>query len=128
MGKYWIFIGALFALLSVATGAFGAHALATRLEPRAVEIWQTASHYQMYHALGLIAVGILYWFMPAVSLNVAGWCFTLGVILFSGSLYTLSFTGIKKLGMITPFGGMLFLVGWGALLVWAWKASLDRTT
>lgn len=115
--------GALLGALSVALGAFGAHGLRSRvldgsLEPRQLEVWQTAAAYNMYHALALLAVTWVLFHKPGVtSATVAGWAFILGVTLFSGSLYAMVLTGTKWLGAITPIGGVAFITGWIALAV-----------
>jgi uncharacterized membrane protein YgdD (TMEM256/DUF423 family) len=109
-------LGALNGLISVAAGAFGAHALKTRLDARSLEIFETAARYQMYHAFAMILCGML-----ATRATTAGWVFQAGILIFSGSLYVLALTGIKGLGAVTPFGGLAFIVGW-ALLAWsAWR-------
>lgn len=111
-------LGALNSLFSVAAGAFGAHALKTRLEPRALEIFETAARYQMYHALGMILCGLI----AVRGAATAGWVLQAGIVIFSGSLYALSLTGVKGLGAITPIGGVAFIAGW-ALLAWSvWRA------
>jgi uncharacterized membrane protein YgdD (TMEM256/DUF423 family) len=132
-GDRWIALGASLAGLAVICGAFAAHRLDTQLPkqyagqtrvvagetiPAArkyIADFKTAAEYQMYHALGIIAVGLMMQRRPAGSLNAAAWCFLLGILLFSGSLYALVLSGITKLGMITPIGGLLFIVGWGAV-------------
>ncbi|MFL5812629.1 MAG: DUF423 domain-containing protein [Bdellovibrionia bacterium] len=130
MNQIWIGLGAIFAFLSVGCGAFGAHGLESKLEPRMLAVWETAARYQMYHALALIGLGL--WVgqrlqqtgsesIPA-SVNVTGWAFTIGIVLFSGSLYALALSGIKVLGAITPLGGMAFLIGWIAFAVAAFKS------
>lgn len=111
-GMTWVRIGAILAAGAVAAGAFGAHALRERLDARSLDIFETAARYQMYHALAIIAVGMIEAAGARGSIRLAGWAFSLGIVLFSGSLYALSVTGIKKLGMITPIGGLLFLIGW----------------
>ena len=110
---YFIIIGAFFAMLSVVLGAMGAHALKAILDAQALTAFQTATTYQMYHALAMIltALSIPYANRPAM-LNKAGWFFMLGIILFSGSLYGLSVFGIKSLGIITPIGGLFFILAW----------------
>lgn len=113
-------LGALMAFLAVALGAFGAHGLAGRLSPGDLATFETAARYQMYHALGLMLVAALSAGMPGFRARVAGWAFTLGILLFSGSLYALVLTGQRWMGAITPLGGVSFLVGWGAL---AWSVS-----
>lgn len=116
--KLWLPLGAIYGLLGVALGAFGAHALKARLAGDALAVWHTAVQYHFWHALALLAVGLLALQRPSTALNVAGAAFALGVLLFSGSLYALALTGVRGLGAVTPIGGVLLLVGWGAL-VWA---------
>jgi len=109
----WVVYGSLALLVGVALGAFGAHALAGRLSPESRHLYQTAVFYHLIHGLGLLAVGWVATVKPTESLvRNAGWAFLVGIVLFSGSLYLLSVTGIKKLGMITPIGGLAFLFGW----------------
>ncbi|MCP1146187.1 DUF423 domain-containing protein [Lysinibacillus endophyticus] len=116
-----IFLGALLSFLGVALGAFGAHALKDKFaEPRYAQNWNTAVQYQMYHALGLIILGTLSSdvLLGETSLLMwAGYLMLAGVIFFSGSLYVLSVTGIKKLGAITPIGGVLFLAAWILVMI-----------
>jgi uncharacterized membrane protein YgdD (TMEM256/DUF423 family) len=107
--------GAASAMIAVAAGAFGAHALRTRLPPEMLAVFETAARYQMYHALALVAVAWATTRWPGGLVTVAGWMFIGGTVLFSGSLYLLSLTGTRWLGAITPLGGVLFIVGWGAL-------------
>jgi uncharacterized membrane protein YgdD (TMEM256/DUF423 family) len=115
-GTNWLRLGAILSGLAVAGGAFAAHGLEDRLDSRGLALFETAARYQMYHALALLAVGLLAGAGRAHgALGVAGWSFALGIALFSGSLYALAVTGIKWLGAITPIGGVLFLVGWAAL-------------
>lgn len=107
---------------AVALGAFGAHALRARLAPDALAVWQTAVQYHFWHALGLLAVGVLLVHRPnAKALAIAGWLLVAGVVLFSGSLYALALTGSKALGAIAPFGGAAFLAAWAALGWAAWR-------
>ncbi|MEO8479172.1 MAG: DUF423 domain-containing protein [Gemmatimonadota bacterium] len=103
-------IGAVLAGTAVAAGAFGAHALRSRLEPRDLEIFETAARYQMYHGLALLAVAWL--ITQGTSASAAGWAFTVGTALFSGSLYLMVFTGQRWLGAVTPLGGVAYLIGW----------------
>jgi uncharacterized membrane protein YgdD (TMEM256/DUF423 family) len=105
-------IGALSALLSVAAGAFGAHALRGRLTPEYLAVFETAARYQMYHALALLAVAWAVTRWPGVLPVWAGWLFVAGTVLFSGSLYALAFTGVRGLGAVTPLGGVALLAGW----------------
>lgn len=109
--------GALNAAFAVAAGAFGAHGLRARLDPRALEIFETAARYQMFHALALILCGLI----ATRGATTAGWILQAGIVVFSGSLYALSLSGIKGLGAITPIGGLAFLVGWGWLAWSAWR-------
>ena len=108
-----ILFGAALAFLSVAFGAFGAHALKDKFsEQKYADNWETACRYMMYHALGLLAVGLIGFHVTASVLSTAMWCMLAGTVIFSGSLMILSLTGVKKLGAITPIGGVLQLVGW----------------
>lgn len=118
MFKWFIVIGSIGAALSVALGAFGAHGLEGRLAERMLKNFQTGVQYQMYHSLGLVLIGLIAWKLQGASfIHAAGWSLLIGIILFSGSLYVLSLTGITKLGMITPFGGVAFIVGWILLVL-----------
>lgn len=113
----WIAVGAVNAALSVAAGAFGAHALKARLSPDLQVIFETGARYHMYHSLGLILLGLLLQHRATTLENVpfgnaAGWSLLVGILLFSGSLYTLALSGVRALGAVTPFGGVAFLVGW----------------
>ena len=119
--KTFALLGSIFALISVAAGAFGAHALADRVDARMLEVWETAAQYQMYHALALFAVAWLYHQTEATAALVAGWSFTAGILVFSGSLYLMVFTGIRGLGAITPVGGLAFLAGWFCCILTALK-------
>ena len=121
MIKVFAAMGALFGMLSVALGAFGAHGLRDKVEPRMIEVWQTASQYNMSHALALLAAAWLLSKTQHVGAQVAGWAFMIGIFLFSGSLYAMVLTGIKKLGAITPLGGVAFIIGWIALMIAATK-------
>ncbi|MTT30941.1 DUF423 domain-containing protein [Terrilactibacillus sp. BCM23-1] len=115
LDKLFIVLGAIFSFLSVAFGAFGAHILKEKLSEHALSIFQTGVQYQMMHALGLILIGILASKVingPSQSLHWAGILMALGIVVFSGSLYVLSTTGIGILGAITPIGGVLFLISW----------------
>ena len=109
-------VGAASAFLSVAAGAFGAHLLRSRLVPDLQAVFETGARYQMYHAIGLFAVAWVYSRWPSTEAQVAGWFFIGGTLIFSGSLYVLSLTGIRGWGAVTPIGGLCFLTGWAALL------------
>lgn len=116
--KIFIIIGAINAFLSVALGAFGAHGLEGRVEPKYLETWQTGVQYQMFHAVGILIIGVLLGNLPVNSLlNWSGWLMLIGIILFSGSLYVLSVTGISILGAITPLGGVSFLIAWVLVII-----------
>jgi uncharacterized membrane protein YgdD (TMEM256/DUF423 family) len=121
--KIFIIIGAISAFLSVGFGAFGAHALEGKISQKYIEIWNTGVLYQMFHSIGIIIVGILLGNVSASSiLSWSGWLMLIGIILFSGSLYVLSLSGIKVLGAITPLGGVSFLIAWVLIVVFAVKA------
>ncbi len=115
MARTFLLVGALAGFTGVALGAFGAHGLRGRLTPEMLAVFETGVRYQLVHAVALVALSSL---MPRLSgwLAVwAGWLFTVGIVLFSGSLYLLAFTGVRVLGAITPLGGVAFLVGWAFL-------------
>ena len=109
-------VGAVNAAVAVACGAFAAHGLRGRLEPRALEVFETAARYQMYHALAMILAAAL----GSAGARTAGWIFQAGIVAFSGSLYALALTNATALGAITPLGGAAFLVGW----VWLATSAL----
>jgi uncharacterized membrane protein YgdD (TMEM256/DUF423 family) len=114
--KLFVSLGALAAALGVALGAFGAHALKARLSADMLAVWQTAVQYHLWHALGLVGIGILAQHLPESGpLRLAGWLMLAGIVLFSGSLYVLAASGVRWLGAVTPFGGACFIVGWVAL-------------
>ncbi len=116
--RIWLAIAAVNAFISVAAGAFGAHGLKERLTPEMLDHFETGARYHMYHALAMLLAAIAMPHIHAGSARAACIAFQIGIVLFSGSLYILSVTGVKKLGMITPFGGLALLIGWG-LLAWA---------
>lgn len=118
----WIALGALNAALAVAAGAFAAHGLRERLDARALEVFEIGARYHMYHALAIVAAGVLTT-SGAARGQLAGWLFQVGIVLFSGSLYALALTGTKGLGAITPIGGVAFIAGWLWLAWTAWTAS-----
>lgn len=117
MGRALIGAGALLGFIGVAAGAFGAHAIRARVSAERLDNWKTAADYQLWHALATIASGLITVRWASGAAAVAGWCFVGGVVVFSGSLYALALTDRRKLGAITPFGGVLFLAGWALLLV-----------
>ncbi len=116
-------IGSVAAFLAVALGAFGAHALKSRLSADLLAVFETAVRYQMYHALALLLLSGLAARTPDPLWSTAGWLFTLGILLFSGSLYALALSGIRVLGAITPLGGLAFLAGWAAVIVATLRGS-----
>lgn len=117
MDRIFFSLGAASAFLAVAAGAFGAHALRSRLPADLLAVFETAARYQMYHALGLLAVAWAVQRWPGASTQWAGWLFVAGTVLFSGSLYALALSGARWLGAITPLGGAAFLAGWVCLAV-----------
>ena len=122
MSRIFIILSGLLGFAAVALGAFGAHALRSRLQDipdgvKRMEWWNTAAHYHLVHALALAVAAWLVHRGAGASASVAGWSFVAGVALFSGSLYLMTVTGQTRLGMITPFGGVLFMVGWAAVVV-----------
>lgn len=122
MAQLFISLAALSGFLAVGFGAFGAHALRTRLDESALAVYQTAVQYHFYHSLALLGVGLFCLWQPQSRLLVSsGWAFALGILVFSGSLYLLSLTGIRWLGAITPIGGLAFMVGWFLLFLAAWR-------
>ena len=124
MGRRVVILGAIFGMLGVGMGAFGAHALKEKLSPESLQIFETGVRYQFYHAFALLAVGILYKDFSGKLLQWAGVLFICGTILFSGSLYVL--TGgqsIKWIGAVTPFGGLCFIIGWLLLAAGVYKKN-----
>lgn len=123
MARLWLLLSAFAGFTGVALGAFAAHGLKHKLTPDYLAVFQTGTHYQLVHALALFGVGLLALHVPGRLVNLAGTVFAVGIVLFSGSLYGLTLSGIGKLGMITPFGGVAFLVGWLCLGLSAWKMT-----
>lgn len=119
--KVFIILGAVNACLAVALGAFGAHGLEGKLSAHYLDIWQKAVQYQMFHAVGLLAVGLLGMKISGSLINWTGWLMFIGIILFSGSLYILSVTQISVLGAITPIGGVAFLAAWVLMIIATYK-------
>ena len=120
MYRQFIIAGAINAFIAVALGAFAAHGLKNSLSVYELDIWKTAVDYQMAHALGLLLIGLIANNFK-INLNKPGWIMLCGIVLFSGSLYGLSLTGVKALGMVTPFGGLCFLVAWVWVAVAVYK-------
>lgn len=126
MKPAFIFLGALCAFTGVALGAFGAHHLKTVLSPEALAIYQIGVTYQMWHALGLFGIGLLQIQAPkSKKIPWAGWLMFCGIVLFSGSLYLLALLDLRWLGMITPIGGVCFLIAW---LLLCFSAPTKKTT
>ena len=122
MAKLFITLASLSGMLAVAFGAFGAHALKDRLDDYALGVFETAVQYHFYHSLALLAVGVIALQQPqAALLRSSGWLFLLGIVVFSGSLYLLSMTGMRWLGAVTPLGGLSFIAGWACLAAAGWK-------
>ena len=114
---YYLMIGAIFGCLAVIMGAFGAHALNEILDDYGKSIYNKAVLYHMFHSIAILILGLINKIQPEIQLSMTGWSFVFGIILFSGSLYILAITGIKSLGMITPIGGILFIIGWVFLIL-----------
>ena len=112
MAKVLLLFGLFFCGFSVLMGAFGAHALKDKLSEYSMSIYDKAVFYQVFHALGILIVSILGQLFNTQEFNIFGWFFIIGILLFSGSLFILSVTGIKWLGAITPIGGVMFILGW----------------
>ena len=111
--KIFVILGSLNAFLAVALGAFGAHGLKSKVSVEMLTVWQTGVQYHMFHALGLILIGILIYLLPQIGpLRLSGWLLFAGIVLFSGSLYALVLSGVRALGIVTPIGGISFLLGW----------------
>ncbi|MFI8706871.1 DUF423 domain-containing protein [Bacillus sp. NPDC077411] len=110
--KIFFLLGCIMAALSVALGAFGAHGLEGKISAKMLDVWKTGVTYQMFHAGGLFIVALLMDKIQSSLVSAAGWCMVAGIIMFSGSLYALSTTGMKFFGPITPLGGVAFIVGW----------------
>ncbi|HQV68707.1 MAG TPA: DUF423 domain-containing protein [Thermoflexales bacterium] len=121
MDRKFFAIGCALAALAVAAGAFGAHGLRGMIDESALANWETAARYQMYHAVGLMAVGYACAAFKRKLAGVAGWLFIVGIVLFSGSLYALSLSGLRILGAITPLGGVAFIAGWICLALAAMR-------
>ena len=118
IAKYFILLGALAGAAGVALGAFGAHALKARLSPDMLAVWQTAVQYHFWHALALVAIGVVALSLPAsTALKWAGWLMVAGLVLFSGSLYVLALSGARWLGAVTPFGGVAWIAAWVLLAI-----------
>ena len=128
MANRILVIGALLALVGVAAGAFGAHGLRPILSEKMMTVFETGVRYHLVHALAMLIAGLsAHGFGHRIFIR-AGWSFLIGLLLFSGSLYTLALSGVRGLGILTPFGGLAFLIGWGFLAWGYWKLPLTRNT
>jgi uncharacterized membrane protein YgdD (TMEM256/DUF423 family) len=116
--KLWLILAAINGFIAVAAGAFGAHGLQGKIDAHGIEVFETGARYQMYHALAMGLAALAVRGNAAAPANAAALFFLIGIVLFSGSLYTLALTGTRAFGIVTPFGGLSFLVGWAAL-AWA---------
>jgi uncharacterized membrane protein YgdD (TMEM256/DUF423 family) len=117
MDRTFMLTGALAGIVGVGLGAFGAHGLRGRLSPEMLAVFETGVRYHMYHALALVATAVLMGRLDGRFISAAGWLFTAGIVLFSGSLYVLALTGVGIFGAITPIGGLAFLAGWACLAI-----------
>lgn len=115
--KFFMMMAATNGFLATAFGAFGAHALKSVISSEMLAVYQTGVQYQFYHSLALLLLSLIILHYDNTTLKAAGWLFLLGIVLFSGSLYLLAVTGVKYLGIITPFGGATFILGWFALVI-----------
>jgi len=123
MDRLFVIVGSLSALVGVAAGAFGAHALRSRLAPEALAVFEVGVRYQLVHSLALLAVAWAATRWPGRATTAAGALFIVGIALFSGSLYALALTGVRGLGILTPFGGVAFISGWAVLAAAVWRAG-----
>lgn len=122
--KLFLILGGINAALVVMLGAFGAHGLKTKISAEMLAVYQTGVHYHLFHVLGLLAVGLVATQMTdSVYLKWSGWLMLVGIILFSGSLYVLSVSGLRWLGMVTPFGGLAFIAAWIVFVIAIAKSS-----
>ncbi len=121
MDRRFFILGALLAMVGVAAGAFGAHALKVRLAPDMLAVFETGVRYQLVHALALLATAWACTRWDGGVTRAAGWLFVSGIVLFSGSLYALALSGVRGLGVVTPLGGAAFIVGWACLAWAAWR-------
>ncbi|MEA2823669.1 MAG: hypothetical protein QOF03_151 [Alphaproteobacteria bacterium] len=117
----WLLVGAVNGFLAVAAGAFAAHGLESSVAPRALEVFQTGAHYHLTHALAIVATSLIARPAAVARANLAAWFFTVGIVLFSGSLYFMVLTGSNALALVTPLGGLSLLAGWLTLAMSALK-------
>ena len=117
MDRTFLLVGAVAAFIGVGFGAFGAHGLRGRLSPEMLSVFETGVRYQMYHAFAILVTALALARFDGALVRAAGWCFTAGIVLFSGSLYAVALTDVRMLGAITPLGGLAFLAGWACLII-----------
>jgi len=117
VGRALLVAGAVLGFIGVASGAFGAHAVRGRISAERLENWKTAADYQLWHALATIVAGLAAARWESGAAAAAGWCFVAGTVIFSGSLYALALTDRRRLGAVTPIGGVVLLVGWALLII-----------
>lgn len=122
MERLFVMLGALSGAIGVGAGAFGAHALRAKLEPRMLEVFETGARYQMYHAIALLLVGWAASRWPGSLTTASGWLLVAGTVFFSGSLYAMALTNVRALGAITPIGGVCFIAGWLCLALAAMRS------
>ncbi len=128
MAKRILIIGAVVAGVGVAAGAFGAHGLRPILSEKLMAAFETGVRYHLIHALAMLIAGLsAHWFSRRIFLK-AGWSFLIGIFMFSGSLYTMALTDFRMLGILTPFGGLAFLTGWGFLARGYWTVPFHHTS
>lgn len=123
MSKTIVMSASVFLTLAVVVGAFGAHGLKSHLSTEMLATWKTGVEYHFYHALGLLLIGFLAYAVPEIQLKWSAIFLSVGILLFSGSLYVLALSGIKWLGAITPIGGICFIAGWVMLFIEVWKKA-----
>lgn len=121
MERWFVVFGSVFAMIGVAAGAFGAHALKVRLAPDMLAVFETGVRYHLVHALALLATAWVCTRWDSRVARAAGWLFVSGIVLFSGSLYAMALSGTRGLGIVTPFGGAAFILGWACLAWAAWR-------
>lgn len=126
MARVFVILGSINMLIAVALGAFGAHIVRDLINDHYYTIYQTGVDYHMFHSLGILLVGILALKIPGKQINWSGWLLFIGIVIFSGSLYVLSLTGINIIGAITPIGGVSFLIGWLLLALAAYKKLVKQ--
>lgn len=121
--KLFVILGSLNMAIAIAFGAFGAHGLKEKVSNDMLANWNTGAHYHIIHAVALIGIGLLLAKLGQNGLLVqtAGWLIMVGILLFSGSLYTMALTNVKALGAITPIGGLAFIIGWILVTISAWR-------